>query len=140
VHILRRILLAIVVTLAVIFVGMQWIAPIAFSFYSARKAPPITRVVPADLTDLSISPTTGVELSSLGYEFEVPWNDLDDSKTRFHPTDRPIRTAAIFLFRSGMSLAITFLHARESAGLYAKDLELPPRDIRAIFGRGSSYV
>src|SRR5690349_11883015 len=40
--------------------------------YLTRKAPAV-RLAPAQLTDLSISRSSGRKLSYFGYEFEVPW-------------------------------------------------------------------
>jgi hypothetical protein len=78
---LRRIVTTIVVTLAVIFACAYWIAPIALSFYAARTALPVARIVPTELKDHSVSQSPGTKLTYLGYEFEVPWNDLDETKT-----------------------------------------------------------
>src|SRR5207253_4753487 len=47
--------------------------------YLTRKAP-IVRVAPAQLTDFSISRSPVRKLSYFGYEFEVPWNDVDEAK------------------------------------------------------------
>jgi len=38
--------------------------------------------VPVELPDVSISRAPGRNLSYLGCEFEVPWNDVDEQKTR----------------------------------------------------------
>jgi hypothetical protein len=37
---------------------------------------------PTELKDLVISIAPGRQLSYCGYEFEVPWNDVDEQKTR----------------------------------------------------------
>jgi hypothetical protein len=84
----RRILVTAAVTLAVIFVGVQWALPVALSFDAARSFRPITRIVPTDLKDRSVSQTPGKTLSYFGYEFEVPWSDLDENQTRLYPEDK----------------------------------------------------
>jgi len=38
--------------------------------------------VPMELSDQSISDLPGRKLSYFGYEFEVPWNDLNEEKTK----------------------------------------------------------
>src|SRR5258708_18170338 len=51
----------------------------------ARKNP-IVRQIPIALTDTSASQDPGTKLSYFGYDFEVPWDDLDQSKTKVYPT------------------------------------------------------
>ena len=78
--------------------GAFWIAPVALSINTARTAPQTARLVPVDLPDRSISPTPGSKLSYLGYEFEIPWTDLDDTQTKRYPDQ------VILTFRSGCRL------------------------------------
>jgi hypothetical protein len=52
--------------------------------------------IPVELTDLSISQADGKKLSYCGYEFEVPWQDIDEAKTRIDSGNK-----AIVTFRSG---------------------------------------
>ena len=84
----KQILLTVVITLAVIFVGVEWIAPVALSFYASQKAPAVARVVPTDLKDHSVSNAPGRKLAYVGYEFEIPWNDLDEAQTKLYPKDK----------------------------------------------------
>jgi hypothetical protein len=65
----------------------------------ARKAP-VARNVPIELSDVSISPAPGKKLSYLGYEFDVPWKDLDDEKSKV------IGNAAVIVFRSGNAILL----------------------------------
>jgi len=94
-RVLRRILITVVVTLTVIFVGVSWIAPVVLSFYAARKAPPVARVVPTDLKDQSVSEAPGKKLSYFGYEFQIPWSDLDEAQTKLYPKDKADKTRSI---------------------------------------------
>jgi hypothetical protein len=91
-RLIRRFVLTVVIALVVIFVGIQWIVPVTLSFYAARKAPPIARVTPTDLKDQSLSQTPGKRLSYFGYEFEIPWSDLDETQTKLYPKDQPNKT------------------------------------------------
>jgi hypothetical protein len=51
------------------------------------------------LQDLSISPVPKQQLSYFGYQFEVPWNDIDDTQTKLYPHDQPTRdTMAVWSF------------------------------------------
>jgi hypothetical protein len=52
--------------------------------YLARKTPAVS-MAPAQLADFSISRSPGRKLSYFGYEFEVPWNDVDEAKSGLIP-------------------------------------------------------
>lgn len=103
---LRRALVTVAVTLSIVLVCLYWAVPVALSFYYARNALCITKVVPADLKDLSISQAPAAKLSYVGYDFEVPWTDLDDSKTKLYPENKPEKTMAVLTFRSGLRLMV----------------------------------
>ena len=120
-RLLRRILITAAITLAVVFVGVEWIAPVALSYYGASKAPAVTRVVPTELTDQTISQASGSQLSYLGYQFEVPWKDPDETQTKLYPTDKPTRV--VLVFRSGLRLTITALPPRELINGVSGDLK-----------------
>lgn len=112
-RLLRRILITVVVTAAVIFVGVYWIVPVALSFYAAKKVPPVARIVPTDLKDKSVSQAPGTKLSYFGYEFEVPWSDLDEIQTKIYPKDKPDKTMVDLHFRSGLRLVFKAIPAHE---------------------------
>ncbi|MGD0289288.1 MAG: hypothetical protein ABSC63_06495 [Candidatus Binataceae bacterium] len=59
---------------------------------------PILWKVPAELSDQSISNSPGRRFSYLGYDFEVPWDDLDKEHTK------PIRTWLVINFQSGKTI------------------------------------
>ncbi len=107
----RRILITVVVTLAVIFVGVYWVGPVALSFYAARKVPPVARIVPTELKDKSVSQAPGTKLAYFGYEFEVPWNDLDETQTKLYPKDKPGKTMVDLHFRSGQRMVFKAIPA-----------------------------
>src|ERR1700691_359538 len=134
----RRILITVVLTFGVILVVVNWIAPVALSFYAAQKVPAVARVVPMDLKDPSVSQAPGMKLSYLGYEFEVPWSDLDESKTTLYPKDRPEKTRVVLAVRSGLQLMATAVPAREFAHEFATDFKLPAPKFEAVFGPGTA--
>jgi hypothetical protein len=74
----------------------------------------------------------------LGYEFEVPWNDLDETKTVLYPKDKPEKTRVVLIFRSGLHLVVTAVPPREFAQLWATDFKTPPQGVEILFGPGSS--
>jgi hypothetical protein len=138
----RRILITIFCTVAAIFAAVRFIAPIALAFYTAQKVPGVARIVPTELQDHSISQAAGKQLSYVGYEFEIPWDDLDESKTQLYPKDRPSKTRAVLAFRSGLRLVVTALPPREWVNGFAKgDLgfgKLSPQAMDLVFGLGAS--
>ncbi|MGA9979061.1 MAG: hypothetical protein WBQ08_10575 [Candidatus Sulfotelmatobacter sp.] len=111
---LRRILIAIVGLVA----ALSWIAP-AGVLYFARTAPPVTRVVPTELKDLSISQAPGKKLSYFGYEFEAPWSDLDESQTQLSPEDKYDMHMVWVSFHSGLKVFISITPRKEVGPDYA---------------------
>jgi hypothetical protein len=132
--VLRRILTTIAITLAIIIVCTYWIAPVALSYYAARKALPVARIVPAELEDRSVSQASGTKLSYLGYEFEVPWKDFDDSKIELYPKNKPDKTMAVLTFRSGLRMIVTTSPPRAFANQFAAEFKVPPQKLETIFG------
>ena len=137
-RILRPILITVVVTFAVIFVGVSWVAPASLSFYAARKVPPVARVVPTDLNDTFVSQATGARLSYFGYEFEVPWSDLDDTQTKLYPADKPEKTVVFLTFRSGLRIKVTAIPAHECTRDSDPSTRMVPRVAAANFGTKQS--
>jgi hypothetical protein len=141
VKLLRRILLTVFITLAAIFVGVQWIAPVALSFYAARNALPVARVVPADLKDKSVSETTGKKLSYFGYEFDVPWSDLDETQTKLYPKDKLDKTRVDLRFRSGLCVLVYGIPPQSWATELSTDFKVPRQRVESSFGESDySFV
>jgi hypothetical protein len=134
-RLVRRILLTVVITASIVFIAMRWIAPVALSYYAAEKAPPIVRVVPTDLNDLTISQAPGPKLRYIGYEFEVPWTDLDESQTKLYPRDKPEKSKVDFHFQSGLRLVVSAIPAREMVDGLPKELGVSSQALEAAFGR-----
>jgi hypothetical protein len=80
------------------FFGTQTFCAIEARWTGRRV--PIVDSVPVDLADLSISSKPGDTLSFHGVEFEVPWSDIDESKTRV------VGNRLDVVFRSDKSLLI----------------------------------
>ena len=133
-RLLRRILITVAGTLAVALIGLNWIVPVVLSFYAAKKAPPVTRVVPIDLKDHSVSLIPGQTLSYFGYEFEVPWSDLDESQTKFYPTSTSEKTKVDLQFRSGLRLLFSVIPPRTWAKQLAANSNVSQEAIEAVFG------
>jgi hypothetical protein len=137
VRLARRILITAVVTVALVFVGVNWIAPVALSFYAAKKAPAVASIVPTELKDQSVSQAPGTKLSYFGNEFEVPWIDLDETQTRLYPKDKPEKTKVQMRFRSGLRLLVSVAPPRIWANQLARELNTSPQDLESALGSGT---
>lgn len=60
-----------------------------------EKSEPVLSVIPQDLRDTAPSKQPGLKLSAYGYEFEVPWRDIDKDKTQSG------ESVIVYYFRSG---------------------------------------
>ena len=69
--------------------------------YLTRKTPAVS-MAPAQLVDSSVSRSPGKKLSYFGYEFEVPWSDVDESKSG----PLPDSNKAMIVFQSGNSISV----------------------------------
>lgn len=135
-RLLRRILTTVVITLAVIAFLVFWVAPVALSFDAVRKASPVTRVVPTDLKDLSVSQIPGTKVSYVGYEFETPWNDLDESQTRSVPKDHPEMVS--LAFRSGLHLIVGAVPPRALPNGFVREWKLSPHNLESVFAAAAA--
>jgi len=133
-RILRRILVTLVVCLTVARIAIYRLVPIAFSFYSSKTAIPITRVLPTDLNDKSIAQAAGTKLSYLGYDFDVPWADLDDSKTELFPKHKPEKTMARLHFRSGLQVVVLTGPPHSFYDQFTHEVQMTPQAFAAVFG------
>jgi len=106
---LRRILVVVGVTLAGIVFCLYWAGPVALSIWTAHKLPDRARLVPQDLKDASVSPSAGDKLSYFGYEFELPWSDIDASRSKTTNVNQ-----AVIIFRSGLQMSVTGLPPKET--------------------------
>lgn len=96
--------------------------------YLARKKP-VVRMAPAQLTDLSISRSPGRKLSYFGYEFEVPWNDMDDSKTKIIGDNKEL-----IAFQSGNSLSVWHGSPRAFVNSVLSNDKIDPSTVRRMYG------
>ncbi|MGA8540448.1 MAG: hypothetical protein WB566_13170 [Terriglobales bacterium] len=137
-RLLRRILITVVVTLAVAFVGVYGIVVVS-SFYTAKKAP-FARIVPTALKDESVSEAPGTKLSYFGYELEVPWTDLDGNQTKLYPKDKPDKFRVDLHFRSGLRLLVSAIPPREWANTLVTEFKVPPRKVEAATRSANSAL
>jgi hypothetical protein len=84
----------------VCFFGVQ--TYLVWEVHQAARKEPGYWIKPVPLTNTAISQTAGTKLSDLGYEFEVPWDDIDREKTRVASPDK----IAVIMFRSGKGILL----------------------------------
>jgi hypothetical protein len=114
-----------VTTVTVIAIGLYWAGPVALSIWAARKVPNRATLVPRDLEDVSVSQASGSKLSYFGYEFEVPWNDMDPAQTKLFPKLNPNRV--VLAFRSGLQVSVTVLPPKELLNGIASAFQSSPQ-------------
>ena len=82
----------------------------------AHRTPGV-KLAPVPIKESSAANASGTTLSFFGYQFQVPWNDLDESKTRIHGN------RVLLVFRSGKSLMFSSVPPGELVkSLTGKDL------------------
>jgi hypothetical protein len=126
-----RTLLALGIT--VIFVGAYcWL----FGFqtmsavlvrYEYRKLPEVAKT-PIALADLSISSVEHKKVTCFGYEFELPWDDVDEPKDK---TTGQIHVAA---FRSGNAFWFSTFPPKSFVNEVMKTAKLDPQGFRQLYG------
>jgi hypothetical protein len=118
---LWRIPIIIVSILALVAVIFFWAGPVALSIWTVRKVPSRAWLAPVELTDASISPAAGSKLSYFGYEFELPWSDIDASRSK---ADLKLNRAVITL-RSGLQVSVTALPPKDFINAVASSYTSP---------------
>jgi hypothetical protein len=133
VTVLRRILFGLVIFIALIVVFVWWVFPVGLSFWTVWKAPSRARVVPTELKNLSISQAAGSRLDSVGYEFEVPWTDLAESK-------KLNSNRVLIDFRSGLQVSATALPPKEFVNTAAVSwFGVSPQDVESKLGSEATH-
>lgn len=123
-----RILAIVATTIAVIAFFVYWAGPVGLSIWTAWKAPSRASLTPVNLKDSSISQGPGNRLSYFGYEFEVPWNDID-GEGKLTPN------RVLLTFRSGLQITATAFPAKEFVnGVASSFFGMSPQDFEAKFG------
>jgi hypothetical protein len=95
--------------------------------YMARKLP-IVKSVPVELEDKTVSAARGKKLSFQGAEFEVPWEDLDEQRTRV------VRNMVAIYFRSGRSILLCVGAPDGFITGLSKDKNVDPNVFATLYG------
>ena len=94
----------------------------------ARKLPFVKRI-PVPLPDLSVSQVPGATLSYFGYEFEVPWTDIDRERTKIVGGNK-----AIIAFRSGNVLSVWSGQPHEFMNALMEEGKIDRDTFRKLYG------
>jgi hypothetical protein len=89
---------------------------------------PIVKSVPLELQDLSVSKVKGEKLSFMGAEFEVPWDDVDEKKTRI------VGNWVLINFRSGNSIVLCVSPPDGFITSMSRNKSLDPELFMSIYG------
>ena len=85
-----------VMTLGAYFWGFQTATALEYRWLGRET--PVLWTTPLPLVNGQASQTEGAKLSHLGFEFEVPWSDLEKSRHE--------QNIGIFVFRSGIGISL----------------------------------
>jgi hypothetical protein len=127
----KRVLIAI--GIAVIVGGMYlWLFGVQtgcalIARYSYRKIPDVAKT-PVPLSDLSISNVRHRTVSYFGYEFELPWDDVDEQK------DKTVGTIHLSYSRSGNGFWFSTFPPKEFVNGIIKMGKLDPQSFRQLYG------
>jgi hypothetical protein len=110
------------------FFGFQTLILLEARFLT-RKAPAVS-MAPAQLLDLSITRSPGRKLSYFGYEFEVPWNDVDEAKSGVFPD----KNKAMIVFQSGNALSVWHGSPRAFLNAVLSNDKIDQNTLRRIVG------
>jgi len=95
---------------------------------TARKLP-FVKLTPVPLPDSSFSQASGTTLSYFGYEFEVPWTDIDAEKTKIVGGNK-----VIIAFRSGNVLSVWSGQPHEFMNYLLAQGKIDKDTFRKIYG------
>jgi hypothetical protein len=128
----KRILVSLGI-LAVVGIIYFWLFGIQTIFVvgahnAARKLPFLNRT-PVALTDLSISQAPGTKLSYFGYEFEMPWTDIDNEKIKIVG-----RNKVIIPFHSGNAFMMWSAPPHEFVNNVVEKMKLDRESFQKIYG------
>ncbi len=98
---------------------------------------PIVKSIPVELRDLSVSKAPGQEISFMGVAFDVPWDDVDDKKSRI------VGNWAAIFFRSGSSIIVCVNKPKGFMSNMFRDKIASPELFTGLYGpdvRNSDYA
>ena len=95
--------------------------------YAATKAP-VLRETPIPIRDSSVTQSPGRKLAFCGCEYDIPWSDLDETKTKVGAN------STILYFDSGLVTLLKCLPPREFVESVLSSFQVSPENFRRAFG------
>ena len=130
----KRILLGLVAAFLVCGIYLWFFGEQTYWTLSARyigHKVPLVKIVPVDLRDSSIANSTGAELSYFGFDFQLPWNDFDEQKSKKYPK------LEIVAFRSGLQMMIKDIAPKSLINSLLEDGKVDPKQFKELYGENS---
>jgi len=119
-------IIVIVVGVYLNFFGFQTMTALIVR-HQCRKLPDVARF-PVALADVSISDVPRTKVSYFGYQFELPWDDVDEQK------DKTVGQIHVSAFRSGNAFWFSTFPPKEFLNEFMKDSKLDQQSFRQLFG------
>ena len=98
--------------------------------YWGRKLP-VLRKTPILLQDSAVTESTGRSTAFCGSAFDVPWNDVDEAKTKTGAN------TTILYFDSGLEIVLKCLPPREFVDGVLSSLQVSPELFRQAYGESA---
>ncbi|MGO9650109.1 MAG: hypothetical protein ACLPOO_18910 [Terriglobales bacterium] len=95
--------------------------------YLAHKAP-VVEETPSDLPDSSVSAPVKTKVSYFGYEFGIPWSDVDEPATKVY------RNRVVIAFKSGLRLMFVTGPPKEFVKAVLSSGKIDTTTFRQIYG------
>jgi hypothetical protein len=95
--------------------------------YTYRKLPDVAKT-PVPLPDLSVSSVRHRTVSYFGYEYELPWDDVDEQK------DKTVGTIHVSYSRSGNAFWFSTFPPKEFVNGIIKMGKLDPQGFKQLYG------
>jgi hypothetical protein len=98
--------------------------------YQYRNLPDVAKT-PVPLPDLSISSVAHKTVSYFGYEFELPWDDVDEARAK------TVGTIHVVAFHSGNAFWFSIFPPKDFVNEVTKTANLDPQVLKRIYGEDS---
>ncbi|MFL6301617.1 MAG: hypothetical protein ACJ71N_13515 [Terriglobales bacterium] len=87
--------------------------------------------IPVDLADVSLADSTNAKSSYFGYDFQLPWSDVDEQNSKANAK------VAILPFRSGLYVVIKDIAPKSLINSLLADGKLDPSEFSQLYGEKS---
>jgi hypothetical protein len=127
--------IAITLTIVVVVVVYAWLFGfqtfIAVEVHYLLRKMPFEKVVPSALPDVAVSQSAGTSLQYFGYNFDVPWTDLNSESVEVD------KTHATIPLRSGLLLRFYSMSNHELIDGLSETTGVKADAFRAVYGEAS---